>query len=408
MFFTFAWRYFRAKKSTNAINIIAWVSILAIVIGSASLILVLSVFNGLEDLVKSLYSTFYTDLKMTPMSGKVMTLTPEQLRRLSTVPGIGKYSLIAEDEALLQNGDKQSPMVYLKGVDSNYASVAGVSSRLTGGKFDLGTEDQPGAVLGAGIENALDIESDRSILPLTVYMFKRGIGPASADPMAFMNTANIAASGKFAIQEEFDNKYVFTNLAFMKHMLGLQPNEYSAVEITVRDNQQAEFIKSELHNIFGNQYLIQTRYEQNRLLYGVMRMEKWVIYAVLTLILVVAAFNMVGALTMLVLEKQKDIQVLKALGASNGFIQKVFLSEGILLALLGGAGGIGSALIICWLQVNLKLVPLQGDSFLIDYYPVKLVATDFLLVMSTILIVALLASWFPSRKAAAHPVDLRS
>jgi lipoprotein-releasing system permease protein len=139
-----------------------------------------------------------------------------------------------------------------------------------------------------------------------------------------------------------------------------------------------------------------------------MRMEKWVIYAVLTLILVVAAFNMVGALTMLVLEKQKDIQVLKALGASNGFIQKVFLSEGILLALLGGAGGIGSALIICWLQVNLKLVPLQGDSFLIDYYPVKLVATDFLLVMSTILIVALLASWFPSRKAAAHPVDLRS
>jgi lipoprotein-releasing system permease protein len=283
-----------------------------------------------------------------------------------------------------------------------------VAGKLTSGKFELGTEDQPAAVLGAGIENALDMEADRSILPLTVYMFKKGTSPATVDPLAFMSTASIAASGKFAIQEEFDNKYVITNLAFMKHMLGLQANEYSAVEITIPDSRQSDRIKSQLQAIFGEKYRIQTRYEQNQSLYGVMSIEKWVIYAVLTLILVVSAFNMVGALTMLVLEKQKDIQVLKALGASNSFIQKIFLSEGILLASLGGAIGIGSALFICWLQVNYKLVPLQGDSFLIDYYPVKLVATDFLLVLSTILIVALLASWFPSRKAAAQPVDLRS
>jgi lipoprotein-releasing system permease protein len=408
MFFSFAWRYFRAKKSTHAINIIAWVSIVAIIIGSASLVLVLSVFNGLEDLVKSLYSSFYTDLKVIPATGKILTLTPIQLKQLAAVPGMGKYSLEAEDEALLQNGDKQSPMVYLKGVDSNYSSVAGVAGKLTLGKFELGTEDQPAAVLGAGIENALGMESDRSILPLTVYMFKKGTGPASADPMAFMNTASLASSGKFAIQDEFDNKYVITNLAFMKHMLGLGANEYTELEITLTDSRQTEQIKSELQAILGNQYGVQTRYEQNRSLYGVMRMEKWVIYAVLTLILIVAAFNMVGALTMLVLEKQKDIQVLKALGASNGYIQKIFLSEGFLLALFGGGGGILLALFICWLQVNFKLVPLQGDSFVIDYYPVKLVATDFLLVLSTIFIVALLASGFPSRKAAAQPVDLRS
>jgi lipoprotein-releasing system permease protein len=136
--------------------------------------------------------------------------------------------------------------------------------------------------------------------------------------------------------------------------------------------------------------------------------EKWVIYIVLSLILVVAAFNMVGALTMLVLEKQKDIHVLKALGASNNVIQKIFLTEGLLLALLGGGAGVLLAVIICWLQVKYKLVPLNGDSFLIDYYPVKLVPTDFLLVLSTILIVALLASWFPSRKAANQPIELRS
>jgi lipoprotein-releasing system permease protein len=408
MFFTFAWRYFRAKKSTNAINIIAWVSILAIIIGSASLILVLSVFNGLEDLVKSLYSSFYTDLKVTPVTGRILTLTPTQLKQLAAVSGIGRYSLVAEDQALLKNGDISSPMVYLKGVDSNYSSVAGVAGKLTSGKFELGTADEPAAVLGSGIENALDIEADRNILPLTLYMFKNRTGNASDDPMAFMSTASISASGKFAIQEEFDNKYVITNLAFMKRMLGLEANEYSAVEISVPDSRQTEMIKSQLQTILGGQYRIQTRYEQNQSLYGVMRMEKWVIYALLTLILVVAAFNMVGALTMLVLEKQKDIQVLKALGASNGYIQKIFLSEGILLGVLGGAAGIGSALIICWLQVKFKLVPLQGDSFLIDYYPVKLVATDFLLVLSTILIVALLASWFPSRKASAQLVDLRS
>ena len=183
--------------------------------------------------------------------------------------------------------------------------------------------------------------------------------------------------------------------------------EYSGVEIAIKDDRQADQVRAQLQKIFGNDYLVQTRYEQNRGLYSVMRTEKWVIYCVLTLILVVAAFNMIGALTMLVLEKQKDIHVLKALGADNNYIQRIFLSEGLLLAVLGGGTGIVLAMLICWLQVKYKLVPLQGGSFLIDYYPVKLVATDFLLVFVTILIVALLASWFPSRKAAKQPIELR-
>jgi lipoprotein-releasing system permease protein len=159
--------------------------------------------------------------------------------------------------------------------------------------------------------------------------------------------------------------------------------------------------------LLGKDYKVQTRYEQNQSLYNVMGTEKWVIYVMLTLILVVAAFNMVGALTMLVWEKQKDIHVLKALGADDGRIQRIFLSEGILLALLGGGFGILLAVLICWLQSTYHLVPLQGGSFLIDYYPVKLIASDFLLVLTTILIVALLASWLPARKAAHTPIELR-
>jgi lipoprotein-releasing system permease protein len=407
MNFLFAWRYFRAKKSTNAINVIAWVSMAAIVVGSASLILVLSVFNGFEDLVKSLYTSFYPDLAVSPVSGKTLTLTAEQLRQLAGMDGIRAWSLVAEDEALLKNGEVQSK-ISLKGVDENYTKVTELAARTTKGNFQLGTPDHPLAVLGSGVENALGLESDRALLPLSVYAFKTGDTNYSADPMASLSNENIATAGSFSIQQDFDDKYVITNLGFVKRMLGLGPNEYTGLELAITNARQADLRKQQLQKLLGPAYQVQTRYEQNQSLYTVMKNEKWIFYVVLSLILVVAAFNMVGALTMIVWEKQKDIHVLKALGATNGFIQRIFLSEGLLLGLLGGGIGILLALIICALQVKYKLVPLQGGSFLIDYYPVKLIASDFLLVLCTILFVALLASWLPSRKAAGEPIDLRA
>lgn len=406
MNFLFAWRYFKAKKSTNAINIIAWVSMAAIVVGAASLILVLSVFNGFEDLVKSLYTSFYPDMKISPASGKTLTLTAQQLQQLAGIKGVRALSLEAQDNAVLQNGDWRA-IAYLKGVDENYIKVTGIKDKLVRGKFELGTEDHPLAVLGSGIENALSTEADKSILPLSVFMFKKGEGNYSADPASSLSNANMATSGVFLIQQDFDDHYVITNLPFVKRMLGLKPDEYSGAELALDDPRKSETMKPLIRRLLGNEYVVQTRYEQNQSLYNVMGTEKWVIYIVLTLILVVAAFNMVGALTMLVWEKQKDIHVLKALGADDGRIQRIFLSEGILLALLGGGFGILLAVLICWLQSTYHLVPLQGGSFLIDYYPVKLVPTDFVLVLSTIIIVALLASWIPARKAANTAIELR-
>jgi lipoprotein-releasing system permease protein len=403
--FLFAWRYFKAKKSTNAINIIAWVSMSAIVVGAASLILVLSVFNGFEDLVKSLYTSFYPDLRVSPASGKTITLTPEQLKQLAGLPGIRSLSLVAEAEALVKNGDQGQAKVSLKGVDENYAKVSGVAGKTIKGKFELGDIDHPLAVLGSGIETALGVETDGSIMPISVYLFKKG-SDYTTDPMASLSNSYMATAGTFVIQQDFDDKYVITNLGFVKRMAGLGPDEYSGVELAISDPLQAEIRKQELQSALGRGYSVQTRYEQNQSLYTVMRTEKWVIYVVLTLILAVAAFNMVGALTMLVWEKQKDIQVLKALGADNNYILRIFLSEGLLLGLLGGGSGILLAAITCWLQLKYKLVPLQGGSFLIDYYPVKLVATDFVLVLSTILVVAVLASWIPSRRAAREPIGL--
>jgi lipoprotein-releasing system permease protein len=403
--FLFAWRYFKAKKSTNAINIISWVSVSAIILGTASLIVVLSVFNGLEDLVRSLYSSFYTDLKITPVSGKFIRVPYARLIKLKQVNGIIGYSLTVEDQALLQYYNNMLP-VMLKGVDDNYKKINGVSKNISKGSYETGSAEHPLAVLGGGIEYTLNIQSDRSIAPMTANIFRTGyINPA--DPGSAVGSAPLVAAGAFKIQEDFDNQYVITNLGFMQHMLGLDSNQYGAIEVATKDGMVSRDLKKELQTLFGSAFLVRTRDEQNQTLFGTMKMEKWVIYIILTLILIVAAFNIVGALTMLVLEKKKDIQVLKAMGADNRFIQQIFLNEGILLGVLGGGIGFALAVLLCWMQVNFKLVPLEGN-FLIDYYPVKLIPGDFFLVGTTILFVVLLASWFPARKAALQPFELKT
>lgn len=406
MNFLFAWRYFKAKKTTNVINIISWISIVAIIIGTASLILVLSVFNGFEDLVKSLYSSFYPDIRISPVTGKQISLTQEQLNKIRSVKGVMNISLVAEEKALLQNGEFQS-IIYLKGVDEQYAKVTGVSNHIVKGNFKTGDADFPLLVLGAGIENAVAVQSDRSLAPLIVYLPKK-TGVNLSNPLESISADTINTSGTFLIQQDFDNKYAITNLQFLKQMLGMGADQYGAAELILHQGEDPDEIKENLVKKLGNDYLVQTRYEQNQSLYSVMRAEKWVIYAILSLILVVAAFNMIGALTMLVLEKQQDISVLHALGGTGTFIQKIFLSEGLLLAVIGGCTGMLLAVILAVLQVNFKLIPLQGGTFLIDYFPVKLSLADFLLVGVTVLVIALLASWLPARKAARQELSLRS
>jgi lipoprotein-releasing system permease protein len=404
--FLFAWRYFKAKKSTNAINVIAWISIIAIIIGTSALILVLSVFNGFEDLVKSLYSSFYTDLKISPVSGKVISITPEQLQKLKGLRGIKNFSLVVEEKALLQNGDYQS-VVYLKGVDENYRYVSGVADHLINGEYDLGDEEVPKLILGAGVEGALGIQADRNIFTLKIYLPRKS-NTEQINLLEDISNDTIRSAAAFLIQQDFDNKYAITNIGFTKRAMKLNVNEYSGVEISLKEPESSPEIKNQLGQIFGPEYLIQNKYQQNKSLYSVMNMERWVIYAIASLILMVAAFNMIGALRMLSLEKQKDIAALHAMGAPNWFIQKIFLSEGFLLAIIGGLFGMFLAFVVAELQLKFHLIPLAGGSFLIDYFPVKLNVMDFLLVGATVFVIALIASWMPSRKAAAQEFSLRS
>jgi lipoprotein-releasing system permease protein len=218
---------------------------------------------------------------------------------------------------------------------------------------------------------------------------------------------NVTGKGVFAVQQEFDNKFIFTNLSFLQYMLSMTPNKVTGVEIKI--NGSPEKIKTKLQAALGKNFVVETRYEQNKNLYAVMQMEKWVIYGILSLILIVAAFNMIGALTMLVLEKQKDIAVLKAMGSSASLIQKIFITEGLVLAGVGTFIGTALGTIICILQLKFKIITLGGGgSFIIDYYPVKLMATDYALVVATIAVIALLAAWIPAKKASQQLLSLKS
>jgi lipoprotein-releasing system permease protein len=403
--FLFAWRYFRSKKSANAINIIAWISVLAIAVGTAALIIVLSVFNGFEDIVKGLYGDFYSDIRITPAKGKFISFTPETVKKISAVPGIYKLSFYAEEKAVLVNGDYQT-IVYLKGVDAAYATVSNVGRHIERGAYDLGNTDEPAIVAGAGISNAVGADPEDKLSNLVVYLPNRKATNFSS--MDAMHSYNINTAGVFAIQQEFDDKYAFTNLPFMQYMLDLGANEYSGTDILLKPGADENEVKQQLEKTVGTGFKVQTRYEQNQGLFSIMQIEKWVIYGILSLILIVAAFNMIGALTMLVLEKQKDIAVLKAMGAHDTRIQNIFLSEGLVLAVVGGCSGMLLAFLTCTLQLQFHLIKLEGSTFIIDYYPVQMHVQDFLLVAFTVFTVAVLAAWLPSRKAAAQLFSLKS
>ena len=405
MYTLFAWRYFKAKKSTNVINIISWICIVAIVVGTASLILVLSVFNGFEGLVKSLYASFYPDIRVGAPSGKIITISEEQLNQLRNVKGVADFSLVIEEKAIIQNKANQA-IVHLKGVDDRYKTTTSVSEFVYSGKYNIGTASRPKLFLGVGIESALGIRAGNNANPLMIYVPRKS-RTEHFDEFESISSDTIHTSGSFMIQQDFDNKYAMVNGAYLKKAMQLDENEYSAVEIAVNDPAKVDAIAREIATVFEG-YKVQTRYQQNESLYAIMNLERWLFYAVLSIILIVAAFNMVGALTMLVLEKQKDISILNALGADKNFILKIFLGEGFLLAFIGGIIGMLIALVLIILQINYHLVPLEGGSFLIDYFPVEPRIGDFFLVALTVIVVSFLASWFPAVKASRQVISLRS
>lgn len=403
--FRIAWRYFWAKKSVQAINIISWISMGAIAVAAAAMIILFSVFNGLDHTIKEMYTSFNPSVKITPVKGKFFVLTPSQKEQLTTIPGVQVLSETIEDMALLSNESEQRAAV-VKGVDNNWFQVSGMDSFMIAGESgwkNLGAQSIP-VILGLGIANNLSIDVNNPFSELNIYYPKPNIG-MSLNPEESLSAILTKPQGMFHVQKDLDERYALLPLIVVQRFLG-QRGKISAVEIKAKSAAQVADIQKAASRIMGSNYKVANRYEQNQTLFMVLSGEKWMVYAILLFVLLIASFNLTGCLYMLVLEKKRDIAILKSMGIGDKQVRIVFLSEGLLLAAVGAILGVSLGTLICLGQIYFGWIGLP-DGFMITAYPVAFEWTDFVLVLGTAFVIGLLAACYPAFKAGRQAVYLR-
>jgi lipoprotein-releasing system permease protein len=401
--FRIAWRYIFSKKSTNAINIISGISMSGIIIGSASLIIVLSAFNGFENLVARLYSTFYPEITITPATGKVFIPDSLKVQQINKIPGVEYLSETLEENVLLAY-NKQEHIATIKGVDTMYRYVTAVDDSVFYGEYMLNYNylnyNLDCAVLGSGVASTLNVSLGLDYPAVQIFMPRRGAKPSSNPRNTFVQRG-IQPMGVFRIQQEFDSKYVLTSLEFIRSLLEYNNGEVSSIEIKTSDKADVNDIMEQIGEIMGPDYIIKNRFMQNEFLYRVMRTEKWAVYFILTFIFIVAAFNMIGSIAMLVIDKKKDIGILRSLGATEQSIRNIFFIQGMLQTLVSIGIGFSIATILCWLQMEYGLVTIPGaGTFVVTAYPIALEWKDYVNVFLTVFIIGCIASYLPAYMAA--------
>lgn len=400
-----ALRYLFSKKSTNVINVITGISMFGMAVVSMALVVVLSVFNGLEDLVISLHSTFTPDLIVLPASGKVFAPTDEQLHQLQHLDGVERISQTLQEKALLKYQENEY-IATVKGVDNHYLTVTNLKSALIKGNFLLQQGEEDYMILGAGIKARLGVSLEDRLNAIAVSFPRRGRQATGMLPSDVFVRKFIFPSGIVSVQQGFDEEYVFVPLRFIQHALRYD-KEISSLEIKINSRSDIHTIKKNIRALLGPGYIVKDRLEQDEALFRVMQMERFAVYAILCFILLIASFNIIGSLTMIALEKTKDIAVLKSLGASHAWIRQVFLLKGIVSALIAGTTGIFAGIILCWVQMQFGLVPLAGSgSFVVKAYPVKLQVFDLLMTLIIVVCISLLASLIPAWRATQQNVRL--
>lgn len=388
-------RYLFGKKSTNAINVITGIAMFGICVGTAALILVLSVFNGFEDLITSMYSNFDPEVKITPAEGKTFAVDSALLQRLRDIEGVAVVSQTLEEVAFFEYKNNRD-FGTLKGVDANWQQVTRIDSTIREGSFTLREGERDLAVLGLGMRNKLGVNVEDLFSSISVYMPKRQeVGMLEQQ----FRTRQVYPTGTFIIQQEFDNQYVITSLEFARQLLGMD-DQVSALELKLSEAPESRqrAVIERIRAAMGEDYDVKNRYQQEETFLRLMKMEKWLSFAIVSLMMLLVAFNMVGALWMVVLEKKKDIAILKSMGALDTTVRNIFLAEGLLLALVGVGVGFLLALFIYWLQVRYGIVRIPGN-FVVSAYPVGIRLIDFVVVFFTVLAIGLLASIPPALRA---------
>ena len=391
--FFIAKRYLISKKTNNAINVISWISIVAIALTTAALIIVLSAMNGLTNVVADLYHAIEPDLKITAVNSKYMSNKDELTKKIKSISGINGISYSIEENALMKLDERQA-IITVKGVDEEFKNLTHFDTVVTEGTYRFKYDNQFYGVFGRGVAGRLGINVNDFVSPISIYAPIRG-KTEGINPEDAFNKLSISPAGIFSLNDDFDYKYVLIDLEAAQQLFDCK-DAFSAIELSIEDKDQLASIQAKLQMELGNEYQIKNRYQLNDVLFKTLETEKLWTFLILAFILVIATFNIIGALTMLIIEKKKDIKTLYNLGADQKFIRNIFMQEGFLITFVGAFTGLIIGLIICILQQQFHLVTFDDQS-VIAYYPIDLQLKDFIWILAVVMAIGFLAALYPVR-----------
>lgn len=386
-------RYLFSPKSHNAINIISGISATGVAVGTMALVIVLSVFNGFEALIGDMFSAFDPDLKITAVQGKTFDAGSARFDEIRKMPEVAVFTEVIEENALLRFGEKQMPAT-IKGVTDNFRELTQIDSIIYDGEFVLFDGAFERAVPGVGVAAKLGMGA-HFVDPLYIFAPKRSTKINLLRPETSLNQAGTFLSGIFAVNQlQYDDQYVLVSIGLARELFEYDSTTVSAIELKVKPGSDIAKVQKEIINKIGDTFFVKNRYEQQESFFRIMKIEKWITFLILSFILLIASFNIIGSLSMLIIDKKDDIQTLKHLGADNGLIKSIFLFEGWMISAVGALAGLVIGTVICLIQQYFGLVKM-GSGYVVDAYPVVLQLTDTVLVFITVLVMGLLAAWYP-------------
>ncbi|MGL4293704.1 MAG: FtsX-like permease family protein [Bacteroidales bacterium] len=395
--FLLAKRYLVAKKSHNAINIISWVSVCGVAVITMALICTLSVYNGFQDLISTLYSTFDPQLKIETVKGKTFNADDSLFVSISKMPEIAVFSEVLEENVLISYGDRQIPAT-VKGVEANFGELTSIDKIIINGAFQLNDSVVDYATLGVGLASQLGVNAG-FVRPLEIYAPRRKGKVNLSNPMDSFNEGQLFVGGVFSInQAQYDDQLLIAPIEFARTLFegeGL----VSAVEIKLKENVDSDRFQKRLELLLGKDYRVSNRMQQQQESFRIMQIEKWMTFLMLSFILMIASFNVIGSLSMLIVDKKADIDTLRNLGADYSLIRKIFVFEGCLISGAGAVVGLLLGILLCWIQQTFGILHLGGNAgmFIIDAYPVKLLWSDCLWVILVVGLLGFLAALYPAK-----------
>ncbi len=396
--FYIARRYLVSRKSANIVNLISAISVVGVAIGTMALIVVLSAFNGIDSFIEGMLSNFDPDLKITAVQGKSFSLDDADFDSVKQLTGVVSYAEVVEENALLSYEGRLKYAV-VKGVATDYAEFSGLDSVMIDGEFFLKKGSQNYAVMGEGVRYELSVGLS-FVSPIYVNVPRRDFR-STINIDQSLNRGHVFPSGSFSVEQEIDSKYILVPLDFARSLFELE-GRLTSLELKVDDQDDVSRIKASVQKLLGTQFLVQDRYEQHEFLYRVMRSEKWSSFLILSFILVIASFNLLGSLTMIIIDKKDDIKILGSMGANKKLVRQIFLFEGWLVSFSGAVGGLILGVVLVWAQSRFELLKLPGDgSFALSAYPVDLQLIDVSATFLIVLCIGFFAAWYPVRSISS-------